>query len=83
MLSSLSLSLFGIVNSIIIIMFNNDIIYREMWWSKANQTIRIEFFDPCSFFLHLEVWPKIEDLLDQQLKQLGFPDNIGLSSVDS
>ena len=82
-LSSLSLSLFGIINGIIIIMFDNDIIYRERWWSKANQTIRIEFFDPCSLFSHLEVWPKIEDLLDQQLKQLAFPGNIGLRSIDS
>ena len=82
-LSSLSLSLSGIINGIIIIMFDNDIIYRERWWSKANQTIRIEFFDPCSLFSHLEVWPKIEDLLDQQLKQLAFPGNIGLRSIDS
>ena len=39
----LSLSLFSIINSIIIIMFDNDIIYRECWWSKADQPIRMDF----------------------------------------
>ena len=60
-------------------MFDNDIIYRERWVG----TSRLTHKNRISLFSHLKVWPKIEDLLDQQLKQLGFPENIGLSSVDS